>query len=119
MGRLPLRVVHEGSPGGITGLPVGIREKVNELPLGVVADRDEIADVCHAMLREELRRVVAKPGMEGIELPGRRPIDAHLVEPGVALGGGGHGHAEEGDEKAGKHDADHRGVSSGIGSVER
>jgi hypothetical protein len=58
--------------------------------------------------------MVAESGMKGIELAGRSPVDAHLVEPGIGLGSGGHGHAEKGKHEARKQDADHRGRSSGI-----
>ena len=52
------------------------------------------------MLGEELERVVAEAGIEGVKLTGLGVVDAHLEEAGIRLigGDGGHGEKAKGEE---------------------
>ncbi len=84
---LPFRVGDESSPGGIGRFLTGMLEYVDQGVVRFFRIRGRpVANHFHAMLVENARRVIAKPGVEIIEISWRCRIGTQL-EYLLALGG--------------------------------
>lgn len=79
---LPGGIGHERRPRSFPCRPVGVREHVIELFVGVVDGRP-VADIGHAMLFEELGGVVSEAAVEVVQLAGVAVVNPQLVAAGV------------------------------------
>jgi hypothetical protein len=110
VGLLPCGIGAECFEGGIARGLILVLDEVDQLSLGVLPLRNEVADVLDSVLLEQLQGVIAKAGMKGIQFAFGGIINAHFVKSG--LGGRfrcEHGQRGGGCAKCGKDsELDHR-----------